>query len=62
MKPSTQTCALKSYTSVEQVAVVEAGYKQGALLAKIDEESAYHLVPIHTHTPTVRISFTLMCS
>ena len=37
------------YTSVEQVAAVVAGFSRGALLAKIDVESAYRLVPVHPH-------------
>lgn len=39
-------CSL-TYTSVEQVAEVVASYPPGALLAKIDVESAYRLVPVH---------------
>ena len=36
-----------TYSSVEQVAAVAASFLPGALLAKIDIESAYHLVPVH---------------
>ena len=39
-------CSL-SYTTVEQVAEVAACLGNGALLAKIDIESAYRLVPVH---------------
>ena len=41
-----ETCSL-SYTTVEQVAEVAAKFGRGALLAKIDIESAYRLVPVH---------------
>ena len=41
-------CSL-TYTTVEQVAGVAASYPPGALLAKIDVESAYRLVPVHPH-------------
>ena len=39
-------CSL-AYTSVDQVAEVVAQYGRGSLLAKIDIESAYRLVPVH---------------
>ena len=39
-------CSL-SYTTVEDVAAVAARYPQGALLTKLDVESAYRLVPVH---------------
>ena len=39
-------CSLK-YSTVEEVASVAASYPPGALLAKIDIESAYRLVPVH---------------
>lgn len=39
-------CSL-SYTSVERVAEVAASYSHGALLAKIDIEAAYRLIPVH---------------
>ena len=39
-------CSL-SYTSVEQVAGVAAGLGRGALLAKMDIEAAYRLIPVH---------------
>ena len=39
-------CSL-TYTSVDQVAEVVAALPPGALLAKIDIESAYRLVPVH---------------
>ena len=39
-------CSL-AYISVDQVASVAAAYPPGALLAKMDVESAYRLVPIH---------------
>ena len=39
-------CSLK-YISVDRVAEVIARYPPGALLAKIDIESAYRLVPVH---------------
>ena len=42
---------LLTYTSVEQVAEVEAELGNGALLAKIDIESAYRLVPVHQQDP-----------
>ena len=35
------------YTSVEQVATVAEKFGPGALLAKIDVESAYRLIPVH---------------
>ena len=41
-----ELCSL-TYSSVEQVAMVAAGYLQGALLAKVDIESAYRLIPVH---------------
>ena len=43
---SPELCSLV-YTSVERVAEVAAEYGRGALLAKIDIESAYRLVPVH---------------
>ena len=46
-----ELCSL-TYASVENVAEVAAGYRRGALMAKIDIESAYRLVPVH---PTDRI-------
>ena len=42
------TCSL-SYTSVDRVAEVVASYPPGALLAKIDIEAAYRLIPVHPH-------------
>ena len=39
-------CSL-TYTTVEHVAGVTAGYGRGTLLAKIDIEAAYRLVPVH---------------
>ena len=39
-------CSL-TYSSVDQVAAVVAHFPPGALLAKIDIESAYRLVPVH---------------
>ena len=39
-------CSL-TYTSVHRVAEVVVTYLPGALLAKIDVESAYRLVPVH---------------
>ena len=39
-------CSL-TYTSVDEVAQVAASYGQGALLAKVDIEAAYRLIPIH---------------
>ena len=39
-------CSLK-YISVDRVAEVIASYQPEALLAKIDIESAYRLVPVH---------------
>ena len=41
-------CSL-SYTLVDHVADVVARYQKGALLAKIDIEAAYRLVPVHPH-------------
>ena len=41
-----ELCSL-SYISVDRVAMVAASYTAGALLAKIDIESAYRLVPVH---------------
>ena len=41
-----ELCSL-SYISVEQVANVVARFSPGALLAKIDVESAYRLIPVH---------------
>ena len=46
-------CSL-SYISVEQVAAVAAGYGEGALMAKIDIESAYRLIPVHPHDRPVQ--------
>ena len=39
-------CSLK-YSTVKQVATVAATYLRGALLATIDIESAYRLIPVH---------------
>ena len=39
-------CSL-SYCTVDHVAAVAAAYSRGALLAKIDIESAYRLIPVH---------------
>eukprot|EP00731_Ephydatia_muelleri_P029970 Em0021g493a len=39
-------CSLK-YTSVEDVAGIAAKLGQGALMAKVDTEAAYRLVPVH---------------
>ena len=39
-------CSLH-YTSVEDVATVAAQLGRGALLAKVDIESAYRLIPVH---------------
>ena len=41
-----ELCSL-SYVSVDQVAEISARYGKGALLAKIDIESAYRLIPVH---------------
>ena len=41
-----EMCSL-SYISVDQVAEVAASYGNGALLAKVDIESAYRLIPVH---------------
>ena len=41
-----ELCSL-SYVSVDDVASSTAGLRRGALLAKIDIESAYRLVPVH---------------
>ena len=41
-----ELCSL-SYISVDHVARVAASYPRGALLAKVDIESAYRLVPVH---------------
>ena len=41
-----ELCTLK-YSTVEQVATVAAAYPRGALLAKVDIESAYRLIPVH---------------
>ena len=41
-----ELCSL-TYTSVDRVAEVAASYPPGALLAKIDIESAYRLIPVH---------------
>ena len=38
---------LLSYTSVERVAEVAAQYGKGEVMAKIDIESAYRLIPVH---------------
>ena len=44
-------CSLK-YTSVEDVAGIAAKLGQGALMAKVDTEAAYRLVPVHLqHRP-----------
>ena len=39
-------CSL-SYISVDQIAEVAASYGNGALLAKVNIESAYRLIPVH---------------
>ena len=39
-------CSL-SYISVDQVADIATQYGRGALLAKVDIESAYRLIPVH---------------
>jgi hypothetical protein len=41
-----ELCSL-SYISVDRVAMVAASYTAGALLAKVDIESAYRLIPVH---------------
>ena len=43
-----EICSL-NYISVDQVAETAASYPPGALLAKIDIESAYRLVSVHPH-------------
>ena len=35
------------YTTMEKVAVVATSLGQGALMAKVDIESAYRLIPVH---------------
>ena len=37
-----------SYISVDQVADIATQYGRGPLLAKVDIESAYQLIPVHT--------------
>lgn len=39
-------CSL-AYTTVEEVAACAASFGKGALLAKVDIESAYRLIPVH---------------
>ena len=46
-------CSL-TYCTVEQVAAVVAVYTQGALLAKINVESAYRLIPVHPQDHTLQ--------
>ena len=46
-------CSLM-YSTVEQVAAVVAVYTQGALLANIDVESAYRLIPVHPQDCTLQ--------
>ncbi|KAL5502126.1 hypothetical protein EMCRGX_G008850 [Ephydatia muelleri] len=41
-------CSLR-YTSVDDVATAAAGLGRGALMAKVDIEAAYRLVPVHPH-------------
>ena len=41
-----ELCSL-TYTSVDAVAEVAVSYPLGALLAKVDIESAYRLIPVH---------------
>ena len=41
-----ELCSLR-YTSVDDVATAAAGLGQGALMAKVDIEAAYRLVPVH---------------
>jgi hypothetical protein len=41
-----ELCSL-TYTSVDAVAKVVASYPPGALLAKVDVESAHRLIPVH---------------
>ena len=43
-----ELCSLR-YTSVDDAAMAAAGLGQGALMAKVDIEAAYHLVPVHPH-------------
>ena len=53
-------CSL-TYTSVDQVAAVAASYPPGALLAKVDVESAYRLVPVHpTDRPLLAVEWNGM--
>lgn len=39
-------CSL-SYVTVDQIAETAASFRRGALLAKLDVESAYRVVPVH---------------
>ena len=41
-----ELCSL-TYTTVDQVAEIATNLGRGALLAKVDVESAYRLVPVH---------------
>ena len=43
-----ELCSLR-YTSVDDVATAAAGLGRGALMAKVDIEAAYRLVPVHPH-------------
>ena len=49
-------CSLK-YTSVDQVAETIATLGQGSLLAKIDVESAYRLIPVHPDDRLLQTQF-----
>ena len=45
--PSLCSLCSRSYISVDQVADIATRYGRGALLAKVDIESAYRLIPVH---------------
>ena len=43
-----ELCSLR-YTTVDDVAMAAARLGQGTLMAKVDIEAAYRLVPVHPH-------------
>ena len=43
-----ELCSL-SYVSVDEIANIVMHLGTGALMAKVDVESAYRLIPVHSH-------------
>lgn len=46
-------CSL-AYIMVEKIAKITTGLGMGALMVKIDIESAYHLIPVHSQGHTLQ--------